>query len=288
MPIIVEKLTHTYQPNTPSARVAVDNVSLTINEGEFFGIIGHTGSGKSTFIQHLNGLIQPTSGRVLVDGFDMSDRKQRQKGRALVGMVFQYPDYQLFDSTVLDDVMFGPKNLGQSAEEAKANAEAAMRTVGLDPAFFSEKSPFELSGGEKRRAALAGIIAMKPKYLVLDEPMAGLDPSGRREVIATIANLRAELGCTVIMVSHSMEDVARSAERIAVFNEGKLFAVGTPDEIFSRTNDLIEMGLDAPQTARLAKALRERGIPVPESIYTNEQFIDWLERTVKTGVNADV
>ena len=288
MPIIVEKLTHTYQPNTPSARVAVDNVSLTINEGEFFGIIGHTGSGKSTFIQHLNGLIQPTSGRVLVDGFDMSDRKQRQKGRALVGMVFQYPDYQLFDSTVLDDVMFGPKNLGQSAEEAKANAEAAMRTVGLDPAFFSEKSPFELSGGEKRRAALAGIIAMKPKYLVLDEPMAGLDPSGRREVIATIANLRAELGCTVIMVSHSMEDVARSAERIAVFNEGKLFAVGTPDEIFSRTNDLIEMGLDAPQTARLAKALRERGIPVPESIYTNEQFIDWLERTVKTGGNADV
>lgn len=288
MPIIVEKLTHTYQPNTPSARVAVDNVSLTINEGEFFGIIGHTGSGKSTFIQHLNGLIQPTSGRVLVDGFDMSDRKQRQKGRALVGMVFQYPDYQLFDSTVLDDVMFGPKNLGQSAEEAKANAEAAMRTVGLDPAFFSEKSPFELSGGEKRRAALAGIIAMKPKYLVLDEPMAGLDPSGRREVIATIANLRAELGCTVIMVSHSMEDVARSAERIAVFNEGKLFAVGTPDEIFSRTNDLIEMGLDAPQTARLAKALRERGIPVPESIYTNEQFIDWLEMTVKTGVNADV
>ncbi len=288
MPIIVEKLTHTYQPNTPSARVAVDNVSLTINEGEFFGIIGHTGSGKSTFIQHLNGLIQPTSGRVLVDGFDMSDRKQRQKGRALVGMVFQYPDYQLFDSTVLDDVMFGPKNLGQSAEEAKANTEAAMRTVGLDPAFFSEKSPFELSGGEKRRAALAGIIAMKPKYLVLDEPMAGLDPSGRREVIATIANLRAELGCTVIMVSHSMEDVARSAERIAVFNEGKLFAVGTPDEIFSRTNELIEMGLDAPQTARLAKALRERGIPVPESIYTNEQFIDWLERTVKTGVNADV
>ena len=288
MPIIVEKLTHTYQPNTPSARVAVDNVSLTINEGEFFGIIGHTGSGKSTFIQHLNGLIQPTSGKVLVDGFDMSDRKQRQKGRALVGMVFQYPDYQLFDSTVLDDVMFGPKNLGQNAEEAKANAEAAMRTVGLDPAFFSEKPPFELSGGEKRRAALAGIIAMKPKYLVLDEPMAGLDPSGRREVIATIANLRAELGCTVIMVSHSMEDVARSAERIAVFNEGKLFAVGTPDEIFSRTGELIEMGLDAPQTARLAKALRERGIPVPESIYTNEQFIDWLQKTVKTGGNADV
>ncbi len=288
MSIVVNHLTFAYTEGGKRLEPTLKDLTFTIEEGEFLGIIGHTGSGKSTFIQHLNGLIQPTSGRVLVDGFDMSDRKQRQKGRALVGMVFQYPDYQLFDSTVLDDVMFGPKNLGQSAEEAKANTEAAMRTVGLDPAFFSEKSPFELSGGEKRRAALAGIIAMKPKYLVLDEPMAGLDPSGRREVIATIANLRAELGCTVIMVSHSMEDVARSAERIAVFNEGKLFAVGTPDEVFSRTNELIEMGLDAPQTARLAKALRERGIPVPESIYTNEQFIDWLERTVKTGVNADV
>ena len=265
-------------PGTPNAHIAVDNVSLTINEGEFFGIIGHTGSGKSTFIQHLNGLIQPTSGRVLVDGFDMNDKKQRRQGRALVGMVFQYPDYQLFDSTVLDDVMFGPKNIGQSPEEAKASAEAAMRTVGLDPEKFGEKSPFELSGGEKRRAALAGIIAMKPKYLVLDEPMAGLDPSGRREVLKTISDLRTELGCTVIMVSHSMEDVARSAERIAVMNESKLFALGTPDEIFSRTDDLIAMGLDAPQTARLAKALREKGIAVPDNIYTNEQFIEWFGR----------
>ena len=278
MPIVVENLTHTYMPGTPNAHVAVDNVSLTINEGEFFGIIGHTGSGKSTFIQHLNGLIQPTSGRVLVDGFDMNDKKQRRQGRALVGMVFQYPDYQLFDSTVLDDVMFGPKNIGQSPEEAKASAEAAMRTVGLDPEKFGEKSPFELSGGEKRRAALAGIIAMKPKYLVLDEPMAGLDPSGRREVLKTISDLRTELGCTVIMVSHSMEDVARSAERIAVMNESKLFALGTPDEIFSRTDDLIAMGLDAPQTARLAKALREKGIAVPDNTYTNEQFIEWFGR----------
>lgn len=278
MPIIVEKLTHTYMPGTPNEHVAVDNVSLTINEGEFFGIIGHTGSGKSTFIQHLNGLIQPTSGKVYVDGFDMSDKKQRVKGRALVGMVFQYPDYQLFDTTVLDDVMFGPKNLGQSAEEAKANAEAAMRTVGLEPELFSEKSPFELSGGEKRRAALAGIIAMRPKYLVLDEPMAGLDPSGRREVLRTISRLRGELGCTVIMVSHSMEDVARSAERIAVMNESRLYAVGTPDEIFSKTDELLSMGLDAPQTARLVKALRERGADVPANIYTNEQFIEWFGR----------
>ena len=283
MPIVVEKLTHTYMPGTQSEHVAVDNISLTIEEGEFFGIIGHTGSGKSTFIQHLNGLIQPTSGKVTVDGYDMSDKKQRVKGRALVGMVFQYPDYQLFDNTVLDDVAFGPRNLGRSAEEAKADAREAMRMVGLDPELFGEKSPFELSGGEKRRAALAGIIAMRPKYLVLDEPMAGLDPSGRREVLATIERLRRELPCTVIMVSHSMEDVARSAERIAVFNESRLYAIGTPDEIFSKTDELINMGLDAPQTARLVRELRSRGIDVPEEIYTNEQFVNWFG-----GVRTDV
>ena len=277
MPIIVENLTHTYQPGTANAHVAVDNISHTINEGEFFGIIGHTGSGKSTFIQHLNGLVQPTSGRVLVDGYDMSEKKQRVKGRALVGMVFQYPDYQLFDSTVLDDVAFGPKNLGQSPDEAKASAAAAMETVGLDPAVFGDKSPFELSGGEKRRAALAGIIAMRPKYLVLDEPMAGLDPSGRRDVIDTIEKLRSELGCTVIMVSHSMEDVARSAQRIAVLNEGRLYALGAPEEIFSKTEELLDMGLDAPQTARLVRELRRRGCSVPDNIYTNEQFTAWFK-----------
>ncbi|MBQ4429377.1 MAG: energy-coupling factor transporter ATPase [Clostridia bacterium] len=277
MPIIVEKLTHTYMPNTDNEFVAVEDITLTINDGEFFGIIGHTGSGKSTFIQHLNGLMQPTGGSVTVDGFDMSDKKQRAKGRALVGMVFQYPDYQLFDSTVLDDVSFGPKNMGLDAEEAKQRSIEAMRMVGLDPELFAEKSPFELSGGEKRRAALAGIIAMRPKYLVLDEPMAGLDPSGRREILATINSLRDELNCTVIMVSHSMEDVARSAERIAVMNDGRLYALGTPDEIFSRTKELISLGLDAPQTARLAQELRERGFEVPEDIYTNERFVSWLK-----------
>lgn len=283
MPIIVEKLTHTYMPNTDNEFVAVENIDLTINDGEFFGIIGHTGSGKSTFIQHLNGLMQPTSGSVTVDGFDMSDKKQRAKGRALVGMVFQYPDYQLFDSTVLDDVSFGPKNMGLSADEAKERSLEAMRMVGLDPELFAEKSPFELSGGEKRRAALAGIIAMRPKYLVLDEPMAGLDPSGRREILATINSLRDELQCTVIMVSHSMEDVARSAERIAVMNDGKLYALGTPDEIFSRTKELISLGLDAPRTSRLAQELRERGFDVPEDIYTNERFVEWLKGRVKNA-----
>ena len=283
MPIIVEKLTHTYMPNTDNEFVAVDDITLTINDGEFFGIIGHTGSGKSTFIQHLNGLMQPTGGSVTVDGFDMSDKKQRARGRALVGMVFQYPDYQLFDSTVLDDVSFGPKNMGLSPDEAKQRSLEAMRMVGLDPEVFAEKSPFELSGGEKRRAALAGIIAMRPKYLVLDEPMAGLDPSGRREILATINSLRDELKCTVIMVSHSMEDVARSAERIAVMNDGRLYALGTPDEIFSRTKELISLGLDAPQTARLAQELRERGLDVPEDIYTNERFVSWLKGRMKNA-----
>lgn len=283
MPIIIEKLTHTYMPNTDNEFVAVEDITLTINDGEFFGIIGHTGSGKSTFIQHLNGLMQPTSGSVTVDGFDMSDKKQRARGRALVGMVFQYPDYQLFDSTVLDDVSFGPKNMGLSPDEAKQRSLEAMRMVGLDPEVFAEKSPFELSGGEKRRAALAGIIAMRPKYLVLDEPMAGLDPSGRREILATINSLRDELKCTVIMVSHSMEDVARSAERIAVMNDGRLYALGTPDEIFSRTKELISLGLDAPQTARLAQELRERGLDVPEDIYTNERFVSWLKERMKNA-----
>ncbi len=281
MPIIVEKLTHKYMPNTDNEFVAVQDISLTIDDGEFFGIIGHTGSGKSTFIQHLNGLMQPTSGSVTVDGFDMSDKKQRVRGRALVGMVFQYPDYQLFDSTVLDDVSFGPKNMGLDAEEARQRSLEAMRMVGLEPEHFAEKSPFELSGGEKRRAALAGIIAMRPKYLVLDEPMAGLDPSGRREILATIDSLREELKCTVIMVSHSMEDVARAAGRIAVMNDGRLYAVGTPDEIFSKTKELISMGLDAPQTARLAQELRERGFDVPQDIYTNERFVKWLRGRVK-------
>lgn len=283
MPIIVEKLSYTYMAKSVNAHAALKNISLSIEDGEFLGLIGHTGSGKSTFIQQLNGLMQPTSGRVIVDGFDMNDKKQRIKGRALIGMVFQYPDYQLFDNTVLEDISFGPRNMSLSDEEVKARAFEAMELVGLDPAVFADKSPFELSGGEKRRAALAGIIAMRPKYLVLDEPMAGLDPSGRREVMNSIAKLRAELGCAVIMVSHSMEDIAKASDRIVVLNNGEIYAIGTPNEIFSRVGGLIKMGLDAPQAARLVGLLRDRGLKVPDGIYTNEQFLCWFREEMRSA-----
>lgn len=283
MPIIVENLSYTYMARSVNAHAALKNISLTIVDGEFLGLIGHTGSGKSTLIQQLNGLMQPTSGRVIVDGFDMNDKKQRVKGRALIGMVFQYPDYQLFDNTVLEDISFGPRNMKLGDEEVKARAFEAMELVGLDPAVFSDKSPFELSGGEKRRAALAGIIAMRPKYLVLDEPMAGLDPSGRREVMNTIGKLRAELGCAVIMVSHSMEDIAKASDRIVVLNDGEIHAVGTPNEIFSRSDELIKMGLDAPQTARLVGIFRDKGFKIPDGIYTNEQFLHWFREVMRSA-----
>ena len=280
MPIIIENLTHTYMPGSVTQFTALYDINLTVEDGEFFGIIGHTGSGKSTLIRQLNGLIQPTSGRVIVDGFDMNEKKQRAAGRKLVGMVFQYPDYQLFDSTVYDDICFGLKNLKLPEEEIRTRAYEAMELVGLDTKQDAEKSPFELSGGKKRRAALAGIIAMRPKYLVMDEPMAGLDPSGRREVMKTIEGLRAELGCSVIMVSHSMEDVARSAERIAVLNNGKVYAVGTPTEIFSRTAELASIGLDTPATAQLVEKLRGMGCKIPDGLYTNEKFEKWLKEVL--------
>lgn len=286
MPIIVEKLSYTYMANSLNAHAALKDISFTVNDGEFIGLIGHTGSGKSTLIQQLNGLMHPTSGKVTVDGFDMNEKKQRVKGRALIGMVFQYPDYQLFDSTVFKDISFGPKNLGLSEEEIQARVFEAMELVGLDPAEFAEKSPFELSGGEKRRAALAGIVAMRPKYLVLDEPMAGLDPSGRRDVLKLIDKLRGELNCAVIMVSHSMEDIARSAERVIVLNNGEIHAIGTPDEIYSNADRLTKIGLDAPKTTELVSILRSKGCRVPDGIYTNEQFLSWIDGAKKLKSNG--
>jgi len=272
MPILVERLSHTYLPGSALAYPALSDISLTVADGEFLGIIGHTGSGKSTLIQHLNGLLLPTDGNVLVDGFNTREKKLRKKIRSLVGMVFQYPEYQLFEETVERDVSFGAKNMGLEAPEIHERAFEALRLVGLPPEDFAEKSPFELSGGEKRRAALAGILAMRPKYLVLDEPMAGLDPRGRREILALIESLRRGQNTGIVMVSHSMDDVAMYADRIAVLDQGSLGMLGTPEEVFSRGDELIRMGLNLPQATRLVRALRERGVAIERDYFRMDEL----------------
>lgn len=272
MPIELTQLSHTYLPGSALAYPALGDISLTIQDGEFLGIIGHTGSGKSTLIQHLNGLLLPTSGCVLVDGLDTREKKLRKQIRSLVGMVFQYPEYQLFEETVERDVAFGPKNMGLEETEIATRVSEALRLVGLTPSEFAEKSPFELSGGEKRRAALAGILAMRPKYLVLDEPMAGLDPRGRREILALIESLRSDLGTGIVMVSHSMDDVAMYADRIAVLEKGSLFMVDTPEDVFSHSTELLEMGLNLPQATQLVRALRARGIEIEHDYFRMDEL----------------
>ena len=267
-------------------KAALTDISLRIEDGEFLGLIGHTGSGKSTLVQQLNGLLQPNSGSVIVDGYNMADRKQRALGRRLVGMVFQYPEYQLFEETVEKDVAFGVKNMGIAEDEAMERAREAMRLVGLEPDRFAEKSPFELSGGEKRRAALAGIIAMKPKYLVLDEPMAGLDPLGRKAILDTIDELRSTLGCAVLMVSHSMDDMADRAERIAVMSNGSLVLEGSTREVFAQGEFLTNIGLDVPQVSKLGMELRRRGVDIPADIYEMEEMELTLIKLLNKGVRA--
>ena len=277
MPIVLEHLSHTYFDGTTSVP-AVKDVSFEIREGEFLSIIGHTGCGKTTLVQHLNGLLLPSSGRVLVDGLDTADKKQRPAVRARVGMVFQYPEYQLFADTVREDVAFGPKNMKLGEDEIALRVSEAMTMVGLSMDKFAEKSPFELSGGEKRRAALAGILAMRPKYLVLDEPMAGLDPQGRQSILAMLEQLRQDTGCSIIMVSHSMEDVARHADRILVMNRGEVMYLDTPKTVFSHSDELAEMGLSLPAPCRVAALLRAKGKDVPLDICTREDLEDSLLR----------
>ena len=257
------------------SQAAVSDIRLEIQEGDFLGMIGHTGSGKSTLVQLMGGLLQPTGGRVLVDGLDLGDKKQRKAARSRVGLVFQYPEYQLFEETVAKDVAYGPHNLGLAPEEVEARVRRAMELVGLPYDRFGEKSPFALSGGEKRRAALAGVIAMEPRYLILDEPMAGLDPMGRKAILETIAGLRQETGCAVVMVSHSMEDVAQYAQRIAVLHQGRLVKAGPPGEIFQEEALLRSLGLELPVPCRLAAALRARGMDVPP-VYTEEALAAFL------------
>ena len=277
MPIVLDHLSHTYFDGTTSVP-AVKDVSFEIREGEFLSIIGHTGCGKTTMVQHLNGLLLPSSGRVLVDGMDTADKKLRPAIRSLVGMVFQYPEYQLFADTVREDVGFGPKNMKLSEEEIALRVSEAMAMVGLSLEEFGEKSPFELSGGEKRRAALAGILAMRPKYLVLDEPMAGLDPQGRQSILGMLEKLRQETGCSIIMVSHSMEDVARHADRILVMNRGEVMYLDTPKTVFSHSEELAEMGLSLPAPCRVAALLRAKGKDVPLGICTREDLEESLLR----------
>ena len=273
----VQNLTHTYSAGTPFEHIALDNVSFSVNRGEFIGIIGHTGSGKSTLMQHLNGLLKPTSGTVLLDGKDIwSDKKLTREARFRVGLVFQYPEYQLFEETVYKDISFGPKNMGLPAEEVDRRVREAAAFVGLTEQQL-EVSPFDLSGGQKRRVAIAGVIAMEPEVLILDEPTAGLDPIGRAEILANIEAYRRSKNATIIMVSHSMSDVARLTDRLLVMNGSRLAMDGTPGEVFSHAWELEEMGLGIPQITKVFMRLKEMGLPV-EPVYTMEQAVDALKK----------
>lgn len=254
--------------NDPKNEYALRDVSFTLNEGEFLGICGHTGSGKSTLIQHMNGLLRPTCGRVLLDGANLADKKTQKTCCGAVGVVFQYPEHQLFAQTVYDDVAFGPCNLGLSEDEVDARVREALKNVDLDFETLSAKSPFELSGGQQRRVAFAGVLAMRPHILVLDEPAAGLDPKARAGFLGLIENLHAQ-GLTVVMVSHSMEDLARLTDQLLVLNQGQVFAQGTPAEVFADDEGLRSIGLDVPAAQRTANALRKRGITLPRPLYTN-------------------
>lgn len=267
MSIRVEDLVHIYQAGTPLATEALKGITLEIQEGEFFGLIGQTGSGKSTLIQHLNGLIKPSRGLVQVDGQNLWERGANLKEiRQKVGLVFQYPEHQLFEETVFADVAFGPRNMGLAEAEVKERVEEALAIVGLD-GEIADRSPFELSGGQKRRVAIAGVLAMRPKYLILDEPTAGLDPMGRQEILGEISALQRQ-GVTVVLVSHNMEEVARLVSRLAVMHDGKIIAQGRPEEVFSKGDLLEEVGLALPQIAQLMHRLRERGLDIPVDIYT--------------------
>ncbi|NLJ60782.1 MAG: energy-coupling factor transporter ATPase [Firmicutes bacterium] len=272
MSIRVENLSHTYNPGTPFERCAVDNVTLEIKDGEFVAIIGETGSGKSTLIQHFNGLLKPTGGRVFVDEVDIWGKGVHLKTvRQKVGLVFQYPEHQLFEETVFKDIAFGPRNIGLPDDEVDRRVEQAMKMVGLDFEALRDRSPFELSGGEKRRVAMAGVIAMKPSVIVLDEPASGLDPHGRDQVLAEIQQLHQEFGFTVVLVSHSMEDVAKLARRVMVLHKAKLIADGSTRDVFGMEDVLSKAGLEAPQVTRLMQELARRNMKVRTDILTVEE-----------------
>ena len=272
----VENLEHIYSRGTPFQHTALNHVTFSVERGEFIGIIGHTGSGKSTLMQHLNGLLKPTDGRILLDGKDIwADKVSTRQARFRVGLVFQYPEYQLFEETVYKDIAFGPKNMGLSDEEVDRRVREAAGFVGITDAQL-EVSPFDLSGGQKRRVAIAGVIAMEPEVLILDEPTAGLDPVGREEILANIEAYRKAKNATIMMVSHSMSDVARLTDRLLVMCDASLAMDGTPDQVFTRAQELLEMGLDIPPITRVFMRLQQMGLDVP-AVYSAEQAVKALE-----------
>lgn len=282
MSIKIENLTHIYMPKTPFEKVALNKVNLQINEGEFTTLIGHTGSGKSTLIQHLNGLLKPAEGTIIVDGVNITEKGVKLSDiRKKVGLVFQYPEYQLFEETIERDIEFGPKNLGLGEEEIHERVIKAMEMVGLDYETYKDKSPFELSGGQKRRVAIAGVVAMEPKVLILDEPTAGLDPKGRDEILGQIKKLHKEYNMTIILVSHSMEDVAKIADRVIVMNSGQVILDGSPAKVFQEIETLEEVGLAVPQVTYLTRELINKGFKLSNDIFTVEQAKEALLKFFK-------
>ena len=287
MLIQIKNLSFIYNPNTPFEKKALDNINLEINEGDFIGLIGHTGSGKSTLVQHLNGLMKPTSGSIIVDGVNITEKNANLKEtRQKVGLVFQYPEHQLFEETIFKDIAFGPKNLGLQDEELERRVRSSMELVGLDYEALKDRSPFELSGGQKRRVAIAGVVAMKPKVLILDEPTAGLDPSGRDEILDEIKDLYLKEGITIILVSHSMEDVARLANRIFVMHRGKVIINDTTREVFKRATELEEIGLGVPQITSFMRRFKSKGHEVRDDILTVEEAKEEILRYLRRNKNA--
>ena len=283
MSIQLNHLTHVYNEGTTFEKVALNDVTLEIQTGEFIGLIGHTGSGKSTLIQHLNGIISPSSGEILLDGENIhKDKAKLKEVRRRIGLAFQYPEYQLFEMTVYKDVAFGPTNLGLSAEQIHENVVAALNIVGIDETFY-EKSPFELSGGQKRRVAIAGVLAMNPEVLILDEPTAGLDPKGRDKILNRIKSYHEKTGNTVLIVSHSMEDIAKFADKILVMNKSELFCYDTAVNVFRRSKEIEQMGLDVPQITKVFNGLKERGIDLGKEVFTVNYAKDLILKTLNKG-----
>ncbi len=282
----IKNLSYKYSVGTPFQVTAIENINLSVKKGEMLAIIGHTGSGKSTLIQHFNALFKPTDGQILLNGKDINESKESaHAARFKVGLCFQYPEYQLFESTVYKDIAFGPSNMGLSDDEIDKRVRRAAAFTGIREDML-DKSPFDLSGGEKRRVAIAGVMAMEPEVLIMDEPAAGLDPRGRRQILDLIRNYRKNTGSTVIIVSHSMEDVASVADRIVVLNKGKIALVGSVDEVFSHADELVEMGLNIPQITRIFSSLRKNGYNLNTSVYTVEQAKNEILRYLQKGGNA--